>query len=249
MPPTIVTVPGFSGAPWVLDQLGPLHKWPLRTMRLPEGLDGTEFYADFVETQVADLDRYVLVGDSFGAAVALDVATRRPPGLEALVLSGGFAASPVTNPFQRACIRAARYLPGPLYRQVTLRLHAASLASPHDTAGEIPWPRRASRQLLVDNTPHLSYVNRAHAALEVDCRDRLDRVAVPTLLITPSHDTLIGADAAHTIRHGIPDATEVVLRNTGHMLRFSHPTRYASAIHAYLLARVGAEVLVTAPPA
>jgi ubiquinone/menaquinone biosynthesis C-methylase UbiE len=36
-------------------------------MRLPEGLDDIERYADFVSEQVADLDSYVLLGDSFGA--------------------------------------------------------------------------------------------------------------------------------------------------------------------------------------
>ncbi len=50
---TIVTVPCFSGAPWDLDQLTPLARYPLRSMRLPEGIDEIEDYADFVAAQVA----------------------------------------------------------------------------------------------------------------------------------------------------------------------------------------------------
>jgi pimeloyl-ACP methyl ester carboxylesterase len=214
-------------------------------MRLPEGLDNVEDYADFVEAEVADLDRYVLVGDSFGAVIALALATRQPVGLTGLVLSGGFAANPVTNPVLRARIRAARLLPGPLYRQITLRLHAASLASPHDAGGEISWSKDKSRKLFLENTPYRSYVNRARAALDVDYRERLGRVAVPTLLITPSYDKLIGERAARIMLDGIADAHEVVLEDTGHMLRFSHPTRYATVIRDFMLSRIGSRASLT----
>lgn len=242
---TFVTVPCFSGAPWELEQLRPLREWPLRTMRLPEGLDDVERHADAVAEEVDDLDEYVLVGDSFGAVVALGFATRRPLGLQALVLSGGFAANPVTNPILKARIKAARYLPGPLYREITLRLHAASLASPHDASGEIPWSKRKSRELFVENTPHRSYVARAKAALEADYRDRLALIRVPTLVLTPSHDELIGREAAKVMLHGIPDATEVVLENTGHMFRFSHPARYAAAVREFVTGRLPHDVLAT----
>ena len=238
MKPTIVTVPCFSGAPWELEQLAPLRDWRLRTMRLPERLDSIEAYADFVDTQLAELNRYVLVGDSFGAVIALAYATRQPRGLAALVLSGGFAANPVTNPILKARIQAARFLPGPLYRHVTLRLHASSLASPHDADGEIPWSKSRSRSLFLENTPFVSYVNRAAAALAADYRAELRRIQVPTLLITPSHDVLIGEDAARAMLNGIPDATEVTLDDTGHMFRFSHPSRYAHAIRNFLVSQL-----------
>ena len=34
--PTIATVPCLSGTPWKLEQLTPLHDYPLLTMRLVE---------------------------------------------------------------------------------------------------------------------------------------------------------------------------------------------------------------------
>lgn len=236
--PTIVTVPCFSGAPWDLDQLTPLQDYPLTTMRLPEGLDDMEQYVDFVADQVADLENYVLVGDSFGAVISLGLATRRPQGLRALVLSGGFAANPVTNPLVKAKISAARFLPGPLYRHATLHFHAQSLASPHDHEGEVPWSRADSLQLFRENTPWRSYVTRAKAAFSADYRHDLGNVAVPTLILTPSHDTLIGEDAAHVMTEGIPDAHEVVLERTGHMFRFSHPVTYAATIRDFITTRV-----------
>lgn len=235
--PTIVTIPCFSGAPWELDELRALRHRPMTTMRLPDDLDDIERYADFVQAQVEGLDEFVLVGDSFGAVVALAVAVRRPPGLRALVISGGFAANPVDSRVGRAKIAAARYLPGPLYRSLTLRLHADALASPHDAEGDHPLNTSDFRQLFVDNTPWRAYIHRARAAFSADYRSHLAHIQVPTLIITPSHDELIGPDAANTLRSGIPDATEVVLNRTGHMFRFTHPETYAAVIETFLIER------------
>lgn len=239
---TVVTLPCFSGAPWDLDQLEPLAHRPLRTMRLPEAVDDIEAYADFVTAQVDGLDDYVLVGDSFGAVVALAFATRRPNGLRGLILSGGFAANPVTSPLIRAKIGAAAFLPGVLYRQMTLRFHAASLASPYDHEGQRPLAASDFRKLFLENTPWRSYTARAHAAFSADYRDRLHRIEVPTLIITPSHDTLIGANASDVMLDGIPDARKVVLERTGHMFRFTHPHTYAAAVESFIASRVDPQV-------
>jgi pimeloyl-ACP methyl ester carboxylesterase len=237
--PTIVTVPCFSGAPWDLEKLEALSDLPLKTMRLPEGLDEIEEYADFVGEQVSDLDCHVLMGDSFGAVVSLALASRQPSGLRALVMSGGFAANPVRNPLLRARIKAARFLRGPLYRAITLRMHAASLSSPYDAEGQVPWSEAESHRFFKENTPYRSYLARADAALDADYLDRLPKINVPTLIITPSHDTLIGKEAAVEMLQGIPDSREVVVERTGHMLRYSHPVTYSKTVRAFLVEQFG----------
>jgi pimeloyl-ACP methyl ester carboxylesterase len=235
---TIVTVPCFSGSPWELDQFTPLANWSLRTMRLPEALDNIEAYADFLAEQVADLDRYILVGDSFGAIISLAFGTRQPKGLEALVMSGGFAADPVTDPFTKLKLTAASFLSGELYRQVTLRFHVQALASPFDLTGQVPLSKEANREFFVRNTPRQSYLSRMKAAFSANYLDRLHRIQVPTLILTPSDERLIGENAARLMLRGIPDATEVILPNTGHMFRFTHPVTYAEAIREFLETRV-----------
>jgi pimeloyl-ACP methyl ester carboxylesterase len=236
--PTIVTIPCFSGAPWELDKLTPLAGWPLRTMTLPDAVDSIEGYADYVAAQVADLDDYILVGDSFGAVVSLAVAVRQPRGLRGLVVSGGFAANPVTSRTGRAKIGAARFLPGPLYRQLTLRLHAASLASPFDTEGDYPLSEKDTADLFREHTPWRSYTSRAKAAFSADYRSQLARIDVPTLILTPEHDTLIGDNGSAILRRGIRDSVEHVLARTGHMFRFTHPVTYSQHIAEFLHSRV-----------
>jgi pimeloyl-ACP methyl ester carboxylesterase len=96
--PSLLMIPCFAGAPWKLDQLTALQDWPLRTLRLPDELDDLERLADLVLREVRGLDGFVLVGDSFGAVISLAAAVRRPAGLKALVMSGGFAQNPITSP-------------------------------------------------------------------------------------------------------------------------------------------------------
>jgi hypothetical protein len=47
--------------------------------------------------------------------------------------------------------RCPRYLPSPMCRQVTLRLHAASLASPFDTEGEVVLSQRDIATLFCED--------------------------------------------------------------------------------------------------
>jgi pimeloyl-ACP methyl ester carboxylesterase len=232
--PTLVMIPCFAGAPWRLDQLHHLQGWPMRTMRLPEYLDDLEKLADFVLAQARDLGSYVLVGDSFGAVISIAAAVRQPTGLVGLVLSGGFARNPITSPVLKALAALAPFFPGPFYRQLTLRMHAANLNSRYDGEGEIPWSAEKTRAFFVQETPHRAYVNWVHAVGRADYTAQLSRISVPTLILTPEDDRLIGKDAAGILLTGIRRSREVVLPRTGHMLRFSHPARYSEAVQMFL---------------
>ena len=244
--PTLVFIPCFSGAPWSAEQLASYGDVPKRTLRLPEGVNDIERYADFVENAIADLEDYVLVGDSFGANIALALATRRPQGLRALVVSGGFAANPIDSKPMKAAGQVMGKARGPFYRQLTLRVHAHRLASPFDGEGQVPWNEAHSRELFLTNTPAASFGARVQAVLTADYVEVLGRIQVPTLILTPSHDVLIGEKASKVMLAGIPDAREVVLPRTGHMFRFSHPASYAAAVTDFLAAalpttRLGAD--------
>ena len=232
--PTLLMVPCFAGAPWNLDQLAQLKGWPMRTMRLPEGLDDLEKLADFVFAQAQDLESYVLIGDSFGAVVSIAAAVRRPKGLMCLVLSGGFARNPITSPVLKALAALAPFAPGPFYRQLTLRMHAANLKSRFDRDAEIPWSAEKTRHFFVQETPHTAYVNRLRAVGRADYTAQLANIDAPTLILTPEDDRLIGKEAAGVLLGAIRQSREVVLPRTGHMFRLSHPDRYSEAVSTFL---------------
>ena len=206
----------------------------MRTMWLPDRLDDLEQLADFVLDEARDLDSYVLIGDSFGAVISIAVAIRQPRGLVGLVLSGGFARNPITSPLLKALAALAPFFPGPFYRQLTLRMHAANLKSRFDAEGQIPWSEQNTRRFFVKETPHTAYVNRVHAVEHADYTAQLSKISVPTLILTPEDDRLIGKDAAGILLGGIADSREMVLPRTGHMFRFSHPAQYSEAVSEFL---------------
>jgi pimeloyl-ACP methyl ester carboxylesterase len=183
---------------------------------------------------VGGLSSYVLVGDSFGAAIALELATRQPSGLQAVVASGGFASNPIRQHWLASVIRRGQQLPNAVYSPLVVPFHAWLLRSRFDRDGH--WSMRATRQLFRAHTPAASYWTRANAALGFDITARLDQISVPLLLLTPEDDRLI-PDAATSALRKIPHATEVRLRGTGHMLRYSHPRAYGREVATFLQAR------------
>ncbi|AOI68651.1 lactone hydrolase [Burkholderia ubonensis] len=227
-------IPCFSGAPWHLDQMTALQNRAMRTLRLPDDVSDLEKLADFLIDQTKDLENYVLVGDSYGAVSSIAVATRQPKSLKGLVLSGGFARSPITSPLLKTLAALAPYFPGPFYRQTTLRVHAAQLASSFDKDGEIAWTTGKTRALFVKETPHKAYVNRVRSIEKTDYTAQLERIDVPTLILTPTDDKLIGKEAAGVLLNGIRLAQEVIMPRTGHMFRFSHPGAYSLEIKKFL---------------
>jgi len=202
-------------------------------MRLPEGLTQVEAYADALAEEVNDLDSYVLAGDSFGAVISLTLALRQPAGLVGLVLSGGFPANPLPK-WKGLAAHLSRYALGPLYRQGTLRVHAYQLHSTFDAHAEAPQTQADYRRLFVENTPRRSYSARVTSVTHFDVVDCLQQVDVPTLIITPADDRLVGETAAKQMLDGIAGSREVVLPETGHMFRFTHPTLYAQTICDFL---------------
>lgn len=231
--PVPVYVPCFSGAPWDLTLFPDLTGWPAQTPALPEGLTSVGAYADWLTGIVDDLPSYVLIGDSFGAAIALELAVRRSTGLQAVVASGGFAANPVRQRLLRGIIRKAAHVPDTVYGPLVVPLHAWLLRSCFDGQGDRKWSMRATRELFLTHTPPRSYWARAQAAVQFDLRSRLDRIAVPVLLLTPQDDKLIAASAKTALRH-IPGVQEVVLSGTGHMVRYSHPRTYGREVARFL---------------
>jgi pimeloyl-ACP methyl ester carboxylesterase len=134
----------------------------------------------------------------------------------------------------RLKIEGARFLPGFLYRKLVIPMHAAALESRFDGEGDTGWTKTHSIRFFRENTTWQGYVRRTQAALHADYTAKLGSIAVPTLILTPQDDTLIGPEAARILREGIRHATEVVLERTGHMFRLSHPGRYAGAIRDFL---------------
>lgn len=223
----LVLVPCFSGAPWDTSAFPMWKDRHLVTGQLPNA-ESIDDYADIVADWAADLAEYVLIGDSFGASVALALAERQPRGLRALVMSGGYAFPQVT-PYTRVRVWAGKVL-GQAGYPLSIRFHVRSLGSKFDP----PATQDELRDSFLKHSDAKTFIRRAELTLGTDLRPGLGRVSVPTLILTPEDDRLIGPASAAELVNGIPDAEEVVLPHTGHLLRFTDEPEYGQAVNDFI---------------
>lgn len=155
--------------------------------------------------------RAIIVGESFGGAVALTFALRHPEHVRALVILNSF---PYFAPQARLSLAIAglAVLPWgamPLVRHLTaFRLH-----SPHT--------HRAEVKQFIELTAHATrdgYINRLKLLRRFDVRDRLHDIRQPALFLAAEHDHLVPAVAqARYMADRVPSSVMRILKGHGHI--------------------------------
>ncbi|WP_232819392.1 alpha/beta hydrolase [Saccharospirillum mangrovi] len=182
------------------------------------------FLAD-LETVVdaSGVDRFALMGISQGAAVSIAYAVKHPERVSHLILFGGYASGwriNATDALKRereAVITLTETGWGqdnPAYRQIF-----SSTFMPSASASEMVWfnefqrlttsPENAARFLSVFG--------------DIDVREQLAQVRVPTLVIHSLGDQRIPVSVGRDIAAAIPNAEFVGLESDGHLLLGREP--------------------------
>lgn len=152
----------------------------------------------------------VLVGESFGGALAMSFALAHPDRVRALVILNSF---PFFRPQFRlhVAIAGIRVMPWGAMR-IVRRLTAWRLHSRHTHAEEM----RRFLQLTAATT-RTGYLNRLRILTRYDIRAQLDRLEVPVLLLAADQDHLIpSVRQAAGMAGRMPRATVHVLEGHGH---------------------------------
>ena len=164
-----------------------------------------------IDTVAPETRRAVVVGESFGGALAMSFALARPEQVSALVVLNSF---PYFAPQFR--LRLARYglalLPWgamPLIRRATaFRLHSA-----HTHREEV---RRFME--LTASADREGYINRLQLLMSYDIRDRLRELQPPALFLAAEQDHLVPAiQQARLMVSRVPHGTLRVLHGHGHI--------------------------------
>ena len=180
--------------------------------------------------------RYILVGHSFGAIVALDYLAAHQQDLEGVVL-----LSPDFNVMRHfsAKLIAVALTPLPLlsYLPSFSRLHGRVDYSRFVNTGD--W--NFSRSLAdLRNTGLRTYLYCIKQSYALDATDFLRRISVPMLLIHGTADTIFPFRNSVTMRDAIPGASLVEIPGANHILVLNHPREIADAVSRFADARIPA---------
>jgi pimeloyl-ACP methyl ester carboxylesterase len=213
----MVLVPGLDGTGELFYRQTPLlaRTYRVATYGLRDTAPSMDVLVDDLNgviDQVAPAERRaVLVGESFGGALALSYALANPSRVSALVILNSF---PYFSPQLRlvAAIWGLRALPWGAMR-LSRRLTAFRLHSRHTHRREvkrfIELTARATRQ---------GYVGRLQILRRYDVRDRLQELRLDTLFLASERDHLVpSVTQARYMASRVPSAQMQILEGHGHI--------------------------------
>jgi len=214
--------------------------WDARGYGDSEDFAGPLDFADFWRDLERVLDglsakRAHLVGLSMGGRIARDFALQRPHRVASLTLAN---SSPGYDALSPAAVQAyldarrAPLLAGKSPRDIAPEL-ARRLVGSQPAPGVLDELAASIAALRKD-----SYLKSLEASVTQDRAAPLERIAVPTLVITSDEDRLYTPALARDMARRIPGAELVEIRGAGHLSNIEQPARFNEAVLGFL-ARCG----------
>jgi pimeloyl-ACP methyl ester carboxylesterase/DNA-binding CsgD family transcriptional regulator len=170
----------------------------------------------------AGLERFVLLGISQGAAVALTYAARHPDRVTHVVIYGGYARGRNKRGVEQhrqaeallAAIRAGWTDPNPAFRRLFTMLFL-----PKGTPEEMAWYDELQRRSTTAENAARLY----SARNEIDVREIARRVTAPTLLVHARGDRVVPFEEGRLLAALIPGARLVPVDSCNHILLRDEP--------------------------
>jgi pimeloyl-ACP methyl ester carboxylesterase len=224
----MVLLPGLDGTgDLFVDFIAALpESWTATTVTFPT--DRFLTYTDlrpFVATAVSQLERFVLVAESFSTPLAVWYAATNPPNLAAIVICAGFVRNPL-----HGWSGAVKALAKPwLFKLKPPRtILEYFLLGQHAPSGLLQSLRHALQKISPDVLS-----GRLQEVLDCDARDDLRRTTLPLLYLEATYDRLLSLSCKDEFSQLRPDT---VLRSVPapHLLLQREPQKAATVIMAFI---------------
>jgi pimeloyl-ACP methyl ester carboxylesterase len=194
-------------------------------------------YAAILQRLLSELglERVVLVGNSMGGLIAAELAAAAPALVDRLVLVSPAGLSTYENRLVTRTMPAIRRL------QQMLALGAAWTASHSDAIAARPRARRLVLEGVVAHPERIpgplaaeqlrgagtdGFLSALEAIVEYDLEPRLGQIECPALVVWGTKDRLVTVRDAPRFTAAIPNASEVVYEDTGHMAMLERPAEF-----------------------
>jgi pimeloyl-ACP methyl ester carboxylesterase len=206
----------------------------------PEPASFDRFADDAVELlDFLEIESAIVIGQSFGGAIAMRMATRYPERVRGLVLANTLARVSYehvglnTTALAPVAVAANRYLPTEAARQL------GKLWSRHNVwifDSSPGWERVVDYALWTGSRTEPPQISSRRIRLlgHEDLRPELARIRVPTLVLKGPRDTYTPAAWARDIADRIPNARYVEIDDTGHCSHISMPEEFNRELVAWL---------------
>ena len=172
----------------------------------------------------ATLGRFVLIGLSQGAAIAVEYASRHPDRVAGLILCGGYtqglhkrASSEAEREIGEALAKMMEFGWGtdnPAFRQIF-----SARFFPDGTAEQIGW---MNAQMKACTTPAMS-ARILRACYDIDVAASAAKVTCPTLVLHSKQDAVVPFEAGRVMAGLIPGARFVPLESRSHLPMANDP--------------------------
>jgi pimeloyl-ACP methyl ester carboxylesterase len=182
-------------------------------------------YDDVLEA--AGLDAVPLVGHSFGAMIAAEIAAHFPRRASQLVLLAPLGLWNDEYPVADLFAIPAAEMPSLLYANQDLAKQAVT-----------PDPRGDVEQLIKLVRGMTTVARFLWPIPDRGLARRLHRVRAPTLIVHGERDVFVPAQYAHDFAEQLPQAEARIVDDAGHMLTVEAPDKVISAIEHFLTQRV-----------
>ena len=193
-----------------------------------------------------DLERYAVLGHSYGAFVVLQHAVDFPGDAAQTIVSSGIPSARYLEHISR---NLAAFEPVELREQVTSSwdreryvrtqedvaelLHDQQpfqFADPHDPRIE-DYERRTAGAIYATDVLR-RFASEEYGGIEVE--DRLGDVTQPVLVLAGRHDRTCSVEASEAIAEGVPQGELVVFESSGHMTFVEENDAYIRAVRDFL---------------
>ena len=181
-------------------------------------------YADHlraIEDSAAEYGSFVMLGESFSSPIAIQFAAKYPANLKGLILSAGFATSPVRGLLQRiapAVVPVLSYLP---VNRIGARVMVPGRMAPGSAPARV-------RDAIAAVKPKV-LMDRVHSVLGCDVLGDLSKIEAPLLYLQARYDSLVDPVCLQEMRWVKPDI-EVAVMNSSHMILQERPQEAAEIV-------------------